>query len=56
MPPLPPPEACHVRGEVVDLLGGKVLLPGCHDAIPLKVWLVQQGRYSHVSVQVAVGP
>ena len=23
-----PPEACHVRGEVVDLLGGQVLLPG----------------------------
>ena len=23
-----PPEACHVRGEIVDLLGGQVLLPG----------------------------
>ena len=23
-----PPKACHVRGEVVDLLGGQVLLPG----------------------------
>ena len=23
-----PPEACHVRGGVVDLLGGQVLLSG----------------------------
>ena len=23
-----PPEACHIRGEVEDLLGGQVMLPG----------------------------
>ena len=31
-----PPEACHVGGKCVDLLGGQVelVLPGGHDAIP----------------------
>ena len=32
-----PPEACHIGGRCVDLLGGQVVLvlvPGGHDAIP----------------------